>query len=340
MAGGPAPREELDVTDDDARAGGERSAAAAAFLAGLPGRPAHHRRVAREPVSASAIHSWCDAMGETTPAFTAEAPVAPPATLQMWTFPGLRPGRSPEAGPAEPGDLDESVRAMLAGLGYSATLAVRTDQTFESELRPGDVVVAENVYLDVTEEKRTALGCGFFVRSRTEYLTASGARVGGVILTVLHFAPAAPTSPPPGSSTTAPSSAEDAHGRPGELRPGCELGPVQVPVTATQVIAGALATRDFYPVHHDRDFARAHGNSDIVMNILTTNGLLARVVGEWTGATRLRRLVTTLRAPASPGEVLRISGRVEASTGPEVVVCARAETGSAIHAEAVATMVS
>jgi len=67
--------------------------------------------------------------------------------------------------------------------------------------------------------------------------------------------------------------------------------------------------------------------------------MLARVVGEWTGAGRLRRLVTTLRTPASPGEVLRISGRVETAVEKEVVVSARAETGAVVHAEAVATVV-
>lgn len=291
------------------------------LLAGLPGRPAHRRRVAREPVSASAIHSWCDAMGETHPAFTGPEPVAPPATLQMWTFPGLQPGRPPEAGPAEPGDLDETVRATLAGLGYSATLAVRTDQEFAAALHPGDVVVAENVYLDATGEKRTALGRGFFVRSRTAYRTDTGSEVGSVVLTVLHFAP----EPAPTPATAGPVA----------LSGFC---PVDVPITTTQVIAGALATRDFYPVHHDPAFARAHGNSDIVLNILTTNGLLARVVGEWTGAARLRRLVTTLRAPASPGEVLRISGHIERTSGAATVVTARAATGSAVHADAEATV--
>jgi len=326
---------DVSVADETAA----RRSAAEELLASLPGRPAHRGRVAREPVSACAIHAWCDAMGETAPAFTGAVPVAPPATLQMWTFPGLRPGRSPEAGPSEPGDLDESVRATLAGLGYSATLAVRTDQVFESDLRPGDVVVAENVYLDATGEKRTALGRGFFVRSRTEYRTVSGRRAGWVILTVLHYAPeASPVSSPPVPSSTVPGSGGAA--LPGRLDPGCSFGRVDVPVTATQIIAGALATRDFYPVHHDPAFARAYGNADIVMNILTTNGLLARVVGEWTGAARLRRLVTSLRAPASPGQVLRISGRVESNVGQEVVVSARAETGSAIHAEAEATVVN
>ena len=310
--------------------------AAEELLAGLPGRPAHERRVAREPVSANAIHSWCDAMGETDPAFTAAEPVAPPATLQMWTFPGLRPGRPLDSGPAEPGDLDEAVRAELAGLGYSATLATRTDQVFEADLRPGDVVVAENVYLDASEEKRTALGRGFFVRSRTDYLTATGRRVGSLTLTVLHFAPEVTNPPAPRASSAAPVGA--AQGSAGTLEPGYEFGQVDVPVTPTLVIAGALATRDFYPVHHDPGFARAHGNTDIVLNILTTNGVLARVIGEWTGGARLRRLVTTLRAPGSPGEVLRITGWVARADDDGIVVAARATAGSAVHAEVEATV--
>ena len=79
---------------------------------------------------------------------------------------------------------------------------------------------------------------------------------------------------------------------------------------------------------------RRVGTSHAVLHFAPEAPMLARVVGEWTGAARLRRLVTTLRAPASPGEV-RISGRVET----EVVVSARAETGAVVHAEAVATVV-
>ncbi|MFC4948176.1 hypothetical protein [Pseudonocardia sp. GCM10023141] len=183
---------------------------------------------------------------------------------------GAAAGAPARGGARRAGDLDESVRATLAGFGYSATLAVRTDQEFASDLRPGDVVVAENVYLDATGEKGTALGRGFFVRSRTDYRTVSGRPAGSVTLTVLQFAPGNPApipaaAPPPG----------DASGS-----PAAECGPVRVPVTTTLIVAGALATRDFYPVHHDRDFARAHGNTDIVMNILTTNGLLA---ASWAG---------------------------------------------------------
>jgi hypothetical protein len=108
------------------------------YLAGLPGRAAHRPVVAREPVSVWAIHAWCDVMGERGSAVTGENPLAPLATPQMWTFPGLVPGRPVDAGPATPGDLDLEVRTRLAGAGLTATLATATDQEFRTDLRPGD----------------------------------------------------------------------------------------------------------------------------------------------------------------------------------------------------------
>lgn len=148
------------------------------FLAGLPGRPAHRPVVAREPVSASAIHTWCDAMGERGEAFTCPDPVAPPATLQMWTMPGLAPGRPVDAGPAGPGDLDLEVRTRLAEHGFTATLATATDQRFTADLRPGDVVGAQDRYTTVSGPKDTALGRGFFLSRRADHTTQHGVEVG------------------------------------------------------------------------------------------------------------------------------------------------------------------
>ena len=56
--------------------------------------------------------------------------------------------------------------------------------------------------------------------------------------------------------------------RVGETLPGLEI-----PITSTLIVGGALASRDFTPVHHDRAAAQAQGMSDVFMNILTTNGL-------------------------------------------------------------------
>lgn len=331
------------------------------FLAGLVGRAAHRPVVAREPVGAAAIHQWCDAMGERDPAFTGVDPIAPPATLQMWTFPGLAPGRAPDAGPDDPGDLAAQVRERLAGHGCTATLATATDQEFLAELVPGDLVTAQDRYTATSTAKRTALGTGYFLSSRTTYRRQDGAVVGRLTLTVFHFHPhppgelPAPNRPPdpnrgPGpNSWCGPNREPDAHrppdpnswsgpnSQPGQNRPlvtGQALPPVHIPVTPTLIVAGALATRDFYPVHHDRDFARAHGNADLLMNVLTTNGLLARVVGEWTGHRRLTRLATRLRAPAYPHTDLVLDGTV-AGLGP-AEIRVRATVDGVPHAEATA----
>ena len=65
------------------------------------------------------------------------------------------------------------------------------------------------------------------------------------------------------------------------------------------------------PAHHDAAFAKAQGAPDIFMNILTTNGYVARYVTDWAGPeAMLRSIRIRLGAPAVPGKPLRFSGRV------------------------------
>ena len=104
---------------------------------------------------------------------------------------------------------------------------------------------------------------------------------------------------------------------------GDELPVFELPVTTTVIVAGAIASRDFMPAHHDPDFARAQGAPHMFMNILTTNGYVARFVTDWAGPeARLRSIKIRLGAPAVPGKPLRFSGRVEKVTddGDERVV--------------------
>jgi acyl dehydratase len=94
-------------------------------------------------------------------------------------------------------------------------------------------------------------------------------------------------------------------------------------VTSTVIVAGAIASRDFMPAHHDADFARAQGAPNLFMNILTTNGYIARFVTDWAGPrARVRSIKIRLGAPAVPGQALRFSGRVErvAEQGDERVI--------------------
>ena len=96
-----------------------------------------------------------------------------------------------------------------------------------------------------------------------------------------------------------------------EIAVGDELPTFELALTTTMIVAGAIASRDFMPAHHDAEYARAQGAPDVFMNILTTNGYLARYVSDWAGPRgRLRSIRVRLGAPAVPGQPLRFVGRV------------------------------
>jgi acyl dehydratase len=96
-----------------------------------------------------------------------------------------------------------------------------------------------------------------------------------------------------------------------EIAVGDELPPFELTVTSTVIVAGAIASRDFMPAHHDPIFAKAQGAPDMFMNILSTNGYVSRFVTDWAGPEAMvRSIKIRLGAPAVPGKPLRFSGRV------------------------------
>ncbi len=96
---------------------------------------------------------------------------------------------------------------------------------------------------------------------------------------------------------------------------GDELPPFELRVTSTVIVAGAIASRDFMPAHHDAEYARGQGAPDMFMNILTTNGYVSRFVTDWVGPEAMvRKIAIRLGAPAVPGKALRFSGQVTQKT--------------------------
>ncbi|OBK71170.1 MaoC family dehydratase [Mycobacterium sp. 1274761.0] len=92
---------------------------------------------------------------------------------------------------------------------------------------------------------------------------------------------------------------------------GDEITPMDVPVTTTLIVAGAIASRDYMPVHHDRDFANSQGSQDIFLNILTTNGLCVKFLHDWAGPEAMvKKLSIRLGVPAYPNDPLRFEGSV------------------------------
>jgi acyl dehydratase len=94
---------------------------------------------------------------------------------------------------------------------------------------------------------------------------------------------------------------------------GDPIGPMTIDVTATVVVAGAIATRDFMPVHHDRAYANTQGSPDIFMNILSDTAYCSRFLTDWAGPDAVvTRLAIRLCVPAFPGHDLTYTGKVTA----------------------------
>ncbi|MER5473752.1 MaoC family dehydratase [Streptomyces sp. NPDC002685] len=105
------------------------------------------------------------------------------------------------------------------------------------------------------------------------------------------------------------------------MRVGDVLPPLEIEITRTLIVAGAIASRDYQDVHHDADLARAKGSPDIFMNILTTNGLVGRYVTDHFGpAAVLRKVAIRLGAPNHPGDTMVLTGSIEKLDGDTATV--------------------
>ncbi|MCU1388604.1 MAG: acyl dehydratase [Ilumatobacteraceae bacterium] len=97
----------------------------------------------------------------------------------------------------------------------------------------------------------------------------------------------------------------------GDVSVGDQLPELVIDMTATVVVAGAIATRDFMPVHHDRNYANAQGSPEIFMNILSDTAYCSRFVTDWAGPEAMvKSLKIRLGGPAYANTVLTYSGSV------------------------------
>ena len=102
---------------------------------------------------------------------------------------------------------------------------------------------------------------------------------------------------------------------------GNELPEQKIDITSTLIVAGALASRDYTPVHHDKAAAQATGMQDVFMNILTTNGLVGRFVTDWAGPNGvIKNVAIKLGTPNLPGDAMKMSGKVTAKDDSDGVV--------------------
>ncbi len=155
-------------------------------------------RLARDPVNQAMVNNWVEALGDDNPVYTDvsfaassvhKGLVAPPAMAQVWTMNGLHGVRAD----------DDPLGAMMTVLdeaGFTSVVATNSEQTYHRYLRPGEHVSAATRLESVVGPKKTALGEGWFVTTRTTWYVGAEA-VADMVFRVLKFRPSpAPVKAP------------------------------------------------------------------------------------------------------------------------------------------------
>jgi len=99
----------------------------------------------------------------------------------------------------------------------------------------------------------------------------------------------------------------------GKVHAGDKLPELAYGVTATTVVLGALAARDWRPMHHDHDFAvNRNGTKDIFLNTPNQAAWFERYMTDWSGPKgRLGRMKFRMKGSVFPGDTMVFSGTVQ-----------------------------
>ena len=98
----------------------------------------------------------------------------------------------------------------------------------------------------------------------------------------------------------------------GQVNEGDAVPELAYDVTATTVVLGAMASRDWRPMHHDKDFAvNRNGVQDIFLNTPNQAAWFERYLTDWTGPKgRIGKIQFRMKASVFPGDTMVFRGKV------------------------------
>ncbi len=107
-----------------------------------------------------------------------------------------------------------------------------------------------------------------------------------------------------------------------QVKAGDTLPPLFIDVSATTIVLGALASRDWRPMHHDKDFAINQGVKNIFMNTPHQAAYFERYLTDWTGPLgRPGQMKFKMRRSVCPGDTMAFAGEVKSVETDEVGCC-------------------
>ena len=113
---------------------------------------------------------------------------------------------------------------------------------------------------------------------------------------------------------------------------GETLPELVIEASVRNIVATALASRDFQDVHHDIASAQARGSKTIFTNILTSNGYCLRYVTDWTGPDAVvKKASIRLGVPNYAGDTMTMRGSVTAVDGKRIEVSVKGSNSLGDH---------
>ncbi|MDO0913573.1 bifunctional MaoC family dehydratase N-terminal/OB-fold nucleic acid binding domain-containing protein [Streptomyces sp. DT2A-34] len=197
-------------------------------LKAYEGQRAAVSRAGKDAVNAPMIRHWCEAMGDTNPAYSGPDAIAPPTMLQVWTMSGL----SGHTGRAH---AYEELLGLLDEAGCTSVVATDCEQEYLRPLRPGDEITFDSVIESVSERKTTKLGTGYFVTTRMDIRVGTDL-AGTHRFRILKYAPIRPAGQPRPAGQSGPAGQSRLAGQSGQSRHSGQSGPRNKPARPRPVV--------------------------------------------------------------------------------------------------------
>ena len=96
-----------------------------------------------------------------------------------------------------------------------------------------------------------------------------------------------------------------------DVEVGTEIPGYSLELDPTRIVLQVSGSQDFYPVHHDLEFATGGGHPDIFVNTGFMQGCFNRLICDWIGDEGwLKKFRMEMRRMNRPGDTMTLKGKV------------------------------
>ncbi len=158
------------------------------------GREVCPRTAARDAVNPAMIRHWAEAMGDINPAYQdvqwaaqsqRRKTIAPPAMMYVWGQEGFVVSTT-----GRPADAQSNLVKLFNEYGFTGVLGTNVKQEYFKEATIGDTVYMEMVVDNVSDQKATGRGIGYFFETLATFTDQHNNKLGTQRFKVLKFIPA------------------------------------------------------------------------------------------------------------------------------------------------------